>query len=88
MWSYSDNKVILYNGHNKIGGKIPVSNRLSKIISKDLKRRGFKYVGEVTIYSHLQACGIINDHDETCPCFFKINTENETVNKRRDKEIY
>ncbi len=40
----------------------------------------------MTIYSHLQACGIINDHDETCPCFSKINTENETVNKRRDKE--
>lgn len=88
MWSYSDNKVILYNGHSKLGGKIPVSNRLSKAISKDLKKRGFKYVGEVTIYSHLQACGIINDHDENCPCFSKINAENETVNKRRDKEGY
>ena len=55
--------------------------------SKDLKKRGFKYVGEVTIYSHLQACGIINDHDETCPCYAKINKMHPTVNKRRDKEV-
>ena len=88
IWGFSDNKTILYNGHNKAGGKIPVSNGLSKRISKDLKKRGFKYVGEVTIYSHLQACGIINDHDETCPCFAKINAMNPTVNKRRDKDIY
>ena len=88
IWAYSDSKTILYNGHNKAGGKIPVSNGLSKRISKDLKKRGFKYVGEVTIYSHLQACGIINDHDEDCPCFKIINKMQPTVNKRRDKEVY
>lgn len=45
---------------NKAGFMIfPVSNGLLKRISKDLKKRGFKYVGEITIYSHLQACGII-----------------------------
>lgn len=88
IWGYSENKTILYTGHNKAGGKIPVSNGLSKRISKDLKKRGFKYVGEVTIYSHLQACGIINDHDEDCPCFKKIIKMQPTVNKRRDKEVY
>lgn len=88
LWSYSNNKVILYKGHNKLGGKIPVSNGLSKKISYDLKKRGFKYVGEVTIYSHLQACGIINDHDETCKCYSRINSVNETVSKRRDAEVY
>lgn len=88
IWSYSEHKTILYHGHNKAGGKIPVSNGLSKKISKDLKTRGFKYVGEVTIYSHLQACGIINDHDENCPCYERINAENPTIKKRRDKEVY
>lgn len=88
IWNYADHKTILYNGHSKPDGKIPVSNGLSGRISKDLKKRGFKYVGEVTIYSHLQACGIINDHDETCPCYEKINLENPTVRKRRDKEVY
>ncbi|MBQ3379223.1 MAG: DNA-3-methyladenine glycosylase I [Clostridia bacterium] len=44
-------------------------------------------VGAVTIYSHLQACGIINDHDKECPCRQKINSENPTVKKRRDNEV-
>ena len=88
IWSYSGNKTILYNGHNKEGGKIPVSNGLSKRISKDLKKRGFKYVGEVTVYSHLQACGIINDHDEGCPCFRDIAAKYPVVKMRRDEERY
>ena len=40
------------------------------------------------LYSHLQACGIINDHDETCTCYAKINNMHPTVNKRKDKEVY
>ena len=71
IWSYSNGKTILYQGHDV--GAIPVSNGLSDRISKDLKKRGFKFVGAVTIYSHLQACGIINDHDRDCPCFQRIN---------------
>lgn len=48
------------------------------IAKKDLKKRGFKYVGEITIYSHLQACGIINDHDEICDCYKLINEKYPT----------
>ena len=88
LWAYSDGKTILYTGHNKDIAKIPVSNGLSRRISKDLKKRGFKYVGEITIYSHLQACGIINDHDEDCDCYKRINEQYPSVNKRRDKEVY
>ena len=101
IWAYSGGKTILYQGHDT--GRIPVSNGLSEKISKDLKRRGFKYVGPVTIYSHLQACGIIcdetvrrtvslhakaNDHDKECDCFRKINMANPTVRKRRQEEKY
>lgn len=85
IWGFSGGKTILYNGH--ANGKIPVSNGLSKKVSADLKKRGFKYVGEITIYSHLQACGIINDHDETCPCYRQINDSNPTVKKCRDAEV-
>lgn len=88
IWSYSDGKVILYEGHNNTNGKIPVSNGLSEKISNNLKKRGFKYVGKVTIYSHLQACGIVNDHDKTCPCYRKINTSFSTVSLKRDAEVY
>ena len=86
IWAYSGGKTILYQGHDV--GRIPVSNALSDKISKDLKKRGFKYVGAITIYSHLQACGIINDHDKECPCWKKIMSEYPTVTKRRDKEVY
>ena len=36
------------------------------------KKKGFKYLGSVTVYSHLQACGIINDHNKECDCYKKI----------------
>ena len=88
IWAYTGGKTVLYNGHNKPDGRIPVSNGLSKKISMNLKKRGFKYVGEITIYSHLQACGIINDHDEQCICYKQIIKKYPTVNKRRDKEVY
>ena len=41
-------------------------------ISNDLKKRGFKYVGPVIIYSYLQACGMINDHEKDCICYQRI----------------
>ena len=81
IWRYSDNKTILYEKHNE--GYIPVSNGLSDKISKDLKKRGFKYMGTITIYSHLQASGIINDHDENCPRYNYINSNYPTIKKRR-----
>lgn len=70
LWSYSQQKVILYEGHDT--GRIPARNRLSDIISADLKKRGFKYLGSITVYSHLQACGIINDHLSKCDCYKRI----------------
>ncbi len=64
LWGFSEGKTIVYKQHQKSG--LPAKNDLSDIISRDLKKRGFKYLGSVTIYSHLQACGIINDHQENC----------------------
>ena len=81
LWNYSDGKTILYDKHNL--GEVPVSNGLSDKISKDLKRRGFKYLGTVTVYAHLQAAGIINDHHKDCPCYKRIVNHYPTVTKRR-----
>ena len=55
-------------------------------ISKDLKKRGFKFVGPVTIYSHLQASGLINDHGKDCPCFEEINKTADIVRLPVDDE--
>ncbi len=64
IWSFTNNKVIK-NDYDKI----PVTTELSDTISKDLKKRGMKYVGSVIIYSYLQAIGIVNDHEKDC--FFR-----------------
>ncbi len=82
LWAYADGKTIIYSSHG--GGRIPVSNGLSARISKDLKSKGFKYLGAITVYSHLQACGIINDHDTDCPCYPKINGSFPTITKLDD----
>lgn len=73
LWGFSNGKTICYPGHEQ--GHLPAQNGLSRAISDDLKRRGFKYLGAVTVYSHLQACGIINDHGAECPCFSQINAQ-------------
>lgn len=63
LWNYTDGKVLVYKSHQT---QWVASNELSDRISKDLRRRGFKYLGSITVYSHLQACGMINDHEERC----------------------
>ena len=81
LWAYSDGKTILYEKHNQ--GYIPVSNALSEKIAEDLKKRGFKFLGPVVVYSHLQACGIINDHDVNCPRYDYIVKNFPTIHKKR-----
>lgn len=45
---------------------VPATSALSDEVSKDLKKRGFKFLGSIIIYSHLQATGVINDHIMNC----------------------
>ena len=84
IWSFSNGKPIVYEGHGD--GAIPAANGLSAEIAKDLKKRGFQYLGSVTVYSHLQACGIINDHGKACPCLQKISDRYPPVMRKCDQE--
>ena len=61
IWGFTGGKVI-----KNETDKIPVSTPLSDLISKDLKKRGMKYVGSVIIYSYLQAIGVVDDHELDC----------------------
>lgn len=70
LWAYSGNKTLVYKSHRD---NPAVSNELSDEIAKELKKRGFKFLGSITVYSHLQACGIINDHEENCFMYGEIN---------------
>jgi len=64
IWNFTDGKPI----HNNIKNikEIPVTTPLSDKISKDMKKRGFKFVGSTVIYAHMQATGMVNDHVEDC----------------------
>jgi len=61
LWGFTNGKVIF----NK-GDVYKTTSKLSDEMSADMKRRGMRYVGSVTIYSFLQAAGIVNDHDHAC----------------------
>lgn len=55
--------------------ELPTKSELSERLSKDLKKRGFKFVGPVCIYSYLQAAGLLNEHEETCEIGKKLRTD-------------
>lgn len=61
IWGFTNQKTI-----KNLDDKLPVSTELSDKISKDLKKRGMKYVGTVIVYSYLQAIGVVNDHERGC----------------------
>ncbi|MDG1463024.1 MAG: DNA-3-methyladenine glycosylase I [Gammaproteobacteria bacterium] len=46
--------------------QVPATNAVSDALSKDMKQRGFKFVGSVILYAHMQATGLVNDHLESC----------------------
>lgn len=60
-WSFTGGQVLLGDGHN-----LPASTPKSEEISKELKRRGFKFVGPVIVYAWMEAVGIVNDHAADC----------------------
>lgn len=65
IWSFTGNRV-LRNPKKVTRHNIPAKTALSENISKDLKKRGFKFVGPTTIYAHLQATGLVDDHTSDC----------------------
>ncbi|UIJ46834.1 DNA-3-methyladenine glycosylase I [Sphingomonas cannabina] len=60
-WSFTDGRVLKGDGRT-----VPASTPLSETISKELKRRGFKFVGPTIVYAWMQATGIVNDHAAHC----------------------
>lgn len=64
FWSFTGGKPI-DNAFDELK-QIPATTPLSDAISKDLKKRGFKFVGSTVMYAHMQATGMVNDHISTC----------------------
>jgi len=64
IWNFVDGKPI--KNKFKTLSDCPANTPLSDMISKDLKKRGFKFVGSTVIYAHMQATGMVNDHLMNC----------------------
>ncbi|MGI9543836.1 MAG: DNA-3-methyladenine glycosylase I [Cyclobacteriaceae bacterium] len=64
IWGFVDGKPI--NRKLKKMSEVPATTKESDVLSQDLKKRGFKFVGSTIIYAHMQATGLVNDHTTDC----------------------
>ena len=64
IWGFTGGKPIDNNRKSLI--EVPATSALSDAISKDLKKRGFKFVGSTVVYAHMQATGMVDDHVKNC----------------------
>lgn len=69
LWGFVNHKPL----KRKRGAVVPVNSPLSDALSKDLRQRGFKFVGTTICYSFMQAIGLINDHDSSCFRFRQVD---------------
>ncbi len=67
IWAFVGGKPI--QNRWKTLDEVPASTEISDRLSKDLKKRGFKFVGSTIVYAHMQATGMVNDHLINCPCY-------------------
>ncbi len=64
IWQFVDNKPIVNKWRSL--SEIPATSPESDALSRDMKKRGFKFAGSTIMYAHMQACGLVNDHITTC----------------------
>ena len=67
LWNFVEGKPI--KNHWQSMKTLPANTPLSDTISKDLKKRGFKFVGSTIIYAYMQSMGLVNDHLKSCHCY-------------------
>lgn len=79
IWHFVDEKPII--NHWKSIKQVPATTSISDNLSKDLKKRGFKFIGSTICYAFMQAVGMVNDHTVNCFRYQEINHEKITHSK-------
>ena len=64
IWSFVNGKPII--NHPQTLKDVPATSEISDALAKDLKKRGFKFLGSTVVYAHMQATGMVNDHLQEC----------------------
>lgn len=67
LWRYVDHRPVI--NHFQTQSEVPIHSPISDRLAKDLKARGFKFVGTTTIYAFMEAVGMVNDHLTSCICY-------------------
>lgn len=67
IWGFVNHKPI--NNKFKNIQEVPATTDISDALAKDLKKRGFKFLGSTVMYAHMQATGMVNDHIKSCICY-------------------
>ena len=75
IWGFVDGKAIQNN--RKSMKELPPTTEISDKLSKDLKKRGFKFVGSTVVYAHMQATGMVNDHVVDCFRYDEVKINDE-----------
>lgn len=83
IWGFTDNKPIV-NQHKSLA-EVPANTPLSDTISKDLKKRGFKFVGTTVVYAHMQATGMVNDHVVGCFRYEEVQGLQDNLGRQVDR---
>lgn len=72
LWHWVDNKPI--QNRFKSLSEVPATTDISNALSKDLKKRGFKFLGGTIMYAYMQSMGLVNDHITSCDSYSKAKT--------------
>lgn len=74
IWQFVDGKPIINTWHTQ--SEVPAETVTSQTMSRDLRRRGFKFVGSTICYAFMQACGLVNDHTIDCFRYHELLSSN------------
>ncbi len=79
LWRYVDGKPVINSWQDH--SSIPANTRISDQLSKDLKKRGFNFVGSTICYAFMQSVGMVNDHTTDCFRYHEINQLNSKASQ-------
>lgn len=70
LWEFTNSKTIHHAFRGL--GEVPATSKEAKVMSKDMKARGFRFVGPTTVYAFMQGIGMVNDHLTSCFCYQEV----------------
>jgi DNA-3-methyladenine glycosylase I len=83
LWGFVDGRPVINHWSHR--HQLPAETELSQRVSKDLKRRGFTFVGPTIVYAYLQAVGVVNDHVVSCFRHREVQLQARRTERLRDR---